>query len=515
MQWLFKVGNKKPSLDMKVRMNYWADCQLVDIRPTGTYHENISKHFVLIEDGKDYWKLRGTKEHGSSIASVLELKKWLYVVDGKGRYPWDIGYDETTKQQRVRDWYLDYKYLLDQNIITKSVFDDIYDKTKTRIIYTDRDITTYLWNEGDINKKRLPSDYTNIGGTIAQGTSYVGTNGAIVADPASYGYTDPAYATMNAFEADVAATLTGHLTAEHDNEETSLSALVTFDLVTNSYLLKLTAKSGAEHDGDGYNTFTTGAGARIAIGSGESIDFDETNDGDIADLEVSNLALSLAGYNSRGIYLTDVGGTGDVLVNRMLIQGDGSNSRSGINLQTVTNINSSVIKNNIVYGMASGYQGIYIYSYNGPTHYIYNNTLVKNGIGIDLGRTDLTIVAKNNLCQANGVDFADPANMGTTACNISEDDTSPDAAYQSKDLHTNTVFKGYATDDYRLDPDGDSTNLAILDDGEDLSGTFTDDIVGQTRSTWYIGASEIVAAGGGFQPAWARNSNVILQAGHL
>jgi hypothetical protein len=48
---------------------------------------------------------------------------------------------------------------------------------------------------------------------------------------------------------------------------------------------------------------------------------------------------------------------------------------------------------------------------------------------------------------------------------------------------------------------GDATNLAILDDGDDLSGIgspaqFSDDVIEQSRSTWYIGASEIVAAGG-------------------
>lgn len=94
----------------------------------------------------------------------------------------------------------------------------------------------------------------------------------------------------------------------------------------------------------------------------------------------------------------------------------------------------------------------------------------------------------------DGVITGDGGTFGTHAKNVSEDATSPDAAYQSKDVHTNSVFENYGSDDYRLDSGGDTTNLAILDDGDDLSGTFTDDIEGQTRSTWYIGASEIVGA---------------------
>ena len=131
---------------------------------------------------------------------------------------------------------------------------------------------------------------------------------------------------------------------------------------------------------------------------------------------------------------------------------------------------------------------------------IYNNTfigLTYSGINQNQSPTGATLNMKNNLCQDNRFDYADVGGgFGTHAFNVSEDATSPDAAYQNKDVHTNSVFKNYGADDYRLDSGGDATNLQTLDDGEDLSGTFTDDIEGQTRNTWYIGASEIVAAGG-------------------
>ena len=52
--------------------------------------------------------------------------------------------------------------------------------------------------------------------------------------------------------------LTGNLTGEHANEETDISTIVIFDVDTATYILKLTAVSGAEHSGGAY-----GNGARI------------------------------------------------------------------------------------------------------------------------------------------------------------------------------------------------------------------------------------------------------------
>ena len=94
MQWIFKVGYKKLVSDLTERLKYWSDCQLVDIRPTGFYPAKAGKHFCIIEDGRDYWEVRGSKDWKSTKTSVLELKKYLYVADEKGRYPWDTGIEE-------------------------------------------------------------------------------------------------------------------------------------------------------------------------------------------------------------------------------------------------------------------------------------------------------------------------------------------------------------------------------------------------------------------------------------
>lgn len=60
------------------------------------------------------------------------------------------------------------------------------------------------------------------------------------------------------------------------------------------------------------------------------------------------------------------------------------------------------------------------------------------------------------------------------------------------------------------------TGSALIDAGTDLSGSFTVDIDGVTRTgTWDVGADEYVAGGGGatFKAGFARGSNVILQPG--
>ena len=480
MQWVFKVGYKKLVPDLTERLKYWSDCQLVDIRPSGFYPAKSGKYFCIIEDGKDYWKVRGTTDWKSTQKSVYDLKKYLYVADANGRYPWDSGYNENIVPARKRDFFLDYKSLLDSKIINASQFDQIYDKSREGIIVLERDITTLLTHEDA--KTRLQSIYSDKTGTIAQNGAGSGTGGAFTIGAAGD------YATITLFEADIAAQLTGNLTAEHLDEETAIAAVITFDTDTNTYLLKLTAAPGAEHNGGVY-----GNGARINYGAEGSLKFDETTDGHLANLEISKLALDISGNYNYGIQLSDCGATGS-LIKRMLIAGDGGAlNRDGIRVYAAGGTNLTII-NNIIYGCQDG---IYAQQAGSTLRTIENNTVVKcfsEGMNIT-NELSSTITIKNNLCQGNLVDYA-INNIDFSGANVSEDDTSPDAAYREKDLHTNSIFLDYDNNDYRLNSAGDATNLAIVDDGEDLSGTFTDDIQGQTRSVWYIGASEIVAAGG-------------------
>jgi len=477
MQWVFKVGYKKLVPDLIERLKYWSDYQLVDIRPSETYPAKMGKHFCIIEDGKDYWKVRGTTDWKSTKKSVYDLKKYLYVADANGRYPWDAGYNENTVPARKRDWFLDYKSLLDSKLIFPDQFDQIYDKSREGIIVLERDIPSLLTHEG--SKTRLQSIYSDKTGTIAQNGTGSGTGGGFTIGAAGD------YATLTAFEADIAAQLTGNLHGLHLNEATAITTDVAFDTDTNSFLLKLTAEVGAEHDGGAY-----GNGARIAYGTFDSLTFSGAT---LDDIEISKLALDITGSDNDGLIVSSTAETCVCLINRLLVAGS---NVSDYGMYVNATLGSVLIKNNILYGVSTDTQLRVLRSVADGVYEIYNNTSIggNNNFLISVASTS-TCTVKNNLAQACVTLDYSLNNIDVSGTNISEDATSPDAAYRSKDVHTNSVFLNYGANDYRLNVAGDSTNLAILDDGENLSGTFTDDIQGQVRSTWYIGASEIVAAG--------------------
>ncbi|MCP3680265.1 MAG: hypothetical protein GY782_08470 [Gammaproteobacteria bacterium] len=289
-------------------------------------------------------------------------------------------------------------------------------------------------------------------------------------------YSDPAAA-----EADIEATLTGNLTFEHNDEETSISSDVTFDTDTNGYLLKITAQSGDEHNGSAY-----GNGARITMGTFDSFTFDEVTGGDLADVEVSNLAFDITGQDNDGIKVIDVGGT--ILISRVLIAAD-SDSDYGIEFEN-SGLNVSHVRNSILYGgsTSTGIQANR--SSGGGTLTLYNNTVIGWSTNIYSHFSGSgTHHVENNLCQDGGTDY-DLTNVDDGDKNISEDATSPDASYRNVNAHDATSsFSDYANDDYRL-VEGGSDN-GTIDDGDDLSGTFTDDVIGTVRSTWWIGAFEL------------------------
>lgn len=133
---------------------------------------------------------------------------------------------------------------------------------------------------------------------------------------------------------------------------------------------------------------------------------------------------------------------------------------------------------------------------------IYNNTFISGGgsYGVVLsGRTSWAGIAnfKNNLIYgAATTDYAFE-NYGsgtlTTANNATADTSSPNDTYDSQCTETNgsDCFVDSANGDYHLISTAD-----VIDDGADLSGTFTTDIDGQTRAgSWDIGADEYQASG--------------------
>jgi hypothetical protein len=79
---------------------------------------------------------------------------------------------------------------------------------------------------------------------------------------------------------------------------------------------------------------------------------------------------------------------------------------------------------------------------------------------------------------------ATTTSWGTTDNNISSDGTSPDDAtsYTYADQFVSTTS---GSEDFHLKSGADAIGV-----GTDLSGTFTTDIDGDTRSSWDVGADE-------------------------
>lgn len=469
MQLVCKVGTKYSNINDPRHFTDWRDGQVIEDFNDG--HVKLgtlaSKHHCIIQiPNLDYWTLRGDTNWKSIKLAVYEHKKLLLSTNKQGKYVWEASGAGLFVPKRIRDWIVDYKWLLDNHYITLSQYEDIYNKEKVA------NIELSILNLMEIlkyeeNWERLSAEKDQIKGSVESGTYQIGTGGG--AD----------YATWTLFQADIGATQDGDLKGEGQDEETAIAGQVVFNHDENGHKFTCTAESGAEHDG-------TYSGARITCAANDHISFSAIATAS----EFSKLAIDVSGSNNRGFVAS---ATVDCLVNRLLIKGD-ADSYNGIqggnwdeNLQ---------IRNCIVYGVGDGGtdSGIGTDATYKNT-YLYNNTCIGNYYNIhQVDATPANLTIKNNLCQANsgGADYVNCAG-GTNAKNISEDATSPDAAYRSKDLHTNSVFVDYGNDNYKIDKDGDVINLAIIDDGEDLSGTFTDDI--NHDATWRsdpfdIGASQ-------------------------
>lgn len=444
------------------------------------------KNFLILRTNDDFWEIRGGNDWKVWNAKAESFKELFSNTDSNGKQRWEFGYLEDEKQLRFRDRFIDIAGLLALSKMTSGMYDNLYKHgEEAGILVVNESLFDLLKYELSNTRTVAPIKNQGI-------TSGVYTIGAGVG---------PAYATVAGFASDVNAggQMDGDLRGEHLAEETAITGVVVFDTDTNGNTLFLTAESGAEHDGRAY-----GNGARVNFGGSDRLTFAETVGGELDSVEVSKLALDITGPGNYGVFFSNGSDTGTFTAHRMLIAGD---SASLYGIRANVNINCDIV-NNILYGIGDGGSegGIQFHTGN-ETQNVLNNTVVGcfNGINQTDAVSDPGVLAvKNNLCQNNGTDYTNAgAGFGTTSKNISEDATSPDAAYRSKDMHTGaaTVFKNYASDDYRLDSGGDVTNLAILDDGENLFGSgVTEDIQGQARDNgtpFWIGASHIAVAAAG------------------
>lgn len=196
----------------------------------------------------------------------------------------------------------------------------------------------------------------------------------------------------------------------------------------------------------------------------------------------SQYSLSYSGIN--------ITSTGDYSTISHCIVHDSETADNHVGISSSGSAPGCVIYNNIVYSFRIGFSfGIQSTGVN--RGFNYNNTSYGNVTGFNFGNTN---ILSNNIGYNNTTDFSGTAEA-TSTNNLSKDTTAPplNTYYVSKTL--TFVGTGAGAENFHLV----STDTDAIDKGADLSGTFTDDIDGVTRSgTWDIGADEYVAAATGW-----------------
>lgn len=462
---IFKIGNRVPGDTSKI-----ADGQLVELRPdSAPITRRETEKFACI-------RFSG----GDPDFSDPAIRSLVFSRDEAGKYPWDKGYDTN---QRDRDKFIDLNALNIAGKISDIQLANFYDKSYSmNVIDLGISIDSILLDEdthqrSDISKLLLE-------GSISSGSHTIGALGD--------------YATIVTFRNDI-ITQTDDLIGLHLNEETACTVSCDFNHDVNGHQFTLTAQSGAAHDGTGY-----GNGARINMAGFDNIRFS----GDCTDAEISKLQIDARQSSNVGLVCTDLTNAGGTIkAFRLLIIGD-VNSTAGMYLYQGLVGNTYYFYNNIIYGFTKvdsawnigrgiAFHGEYA-SHNG-TFYLFNNTIAKCNFNFAIySGNNGNHTWKNNFSQgAVDTGYKNESYIDTHAKNISQDASSPDASYRS--LNKQSVFTNYASDNYIIDTDDSD-----VDDGEDLSGTFTDDVAnGDGRrpvaGTWDIGASQLerVAPGGG------------------
>ncbi|MBN2094345.1 MAG: hypothetical protein JW740_03205, partial [Candidatus Zambryskibacteria bacterium] len=183
----------------------------------------------------------------------------------------------------------------------------------------------------------------------------------------------------------------------------------------------------------------------------------------------------------------------NIIFKNNIVHGEGTNAYRGI---YGPDYGKASIYNNTIYnfqGGGSAGSGISVATDNATNYnYYYNNTIFgcRNGV-YDAGNNNS--VLKNNISMNNiSVDYS-AVTFGTADKNVSSDASAPGTTVATGKTSYGDYFTDYTIYDFHLK----GTGLSLFGiSGDDLSGTFTDDIDGDTRSTWDVGADEYVAAGG-------------------
>ena len=234
----------------------------------------------------------------------------------------------------------------------------------------------------------------------------------------------------------------------------------------------------------------------ISSGTGGTYAIRIVSGADHIEIEGIQIGISLnTAQDMYGIWWNNTGGSaGWCKFGNNFVKGYGTYTVSGYHLGiSVYNAStgSSYIWNNIVTGWqhasSSDNEAIDIDDA-GVTHYISNNTVYLANYGIKIWNAS-AIYAKNNIVNNATTDYDGSFTAGSDY-NVDEDGTAP-----GDNSTTGTVdFENEGTDFALV-----SADTVARGNGTDLSADtwpFSDDIDGNTRSAWDVGAHEYQAAGG-------------------
>jgi hypothetical protein len=149
--------------------------------------------------------------------------------------------------------------------------------------------------------------------------------------------------------------------------------------------------------------------------------------------------------------------------------------------------NVSIVRNCIVYDFTA--HGIWARNTAASAMRVDNNTVYNCGSGIVQAAGFVVASGQNNVASGSGSDFI----IGETTnwdYNWSKDDTAPGANSIHADTDTLTidfVSTTAGSEDLHLQSTSDAIGA-----GTDLSGQFTVDVDGETRSAWDMGADEFI-----------------------
>lgn len=193
----------------------------------------------------------------------------------------------------------------------------------------------------------------------------------------------------------------------------------------------------------------------------------------------------VAGSDSQRM-LTDRLNYGQVY-DKILLKGLGGSSEYhyGVLLASASNTTGAIMKNSIAYNLPKAFRA----DDYGYTRF-YNCTAIDSTLGFECLNQQRAI-AKNCLSFGCTTSFSTASYWDTTNSgnNASDDDATGDMPGSNCQIGVASGdFVDYANDNFHL-----AAGASVIGDGADLTSDVTDDIDGDTRSDWDIGADEYAA----------------------